>query len=167
LYVYMLKCQDGSYYTGITNDPERRLQEHQEGDDPKTYTHSRRPVTLVYCDGFSDYMQAIEWEKRIKGWSRKKKEALIASNFSLLHELAECRNESHFKNRESCFDSAQHDKKDSTQHDRIDCASHDTNTAPNNTNNSALQSTLSRVMHTNSLNESSSSLFIQHRNTLH
>ncbi|RYF73180.1 MAG: GIY-YIG nuclease family protein [Cytophagaceae bacterium] len=98
-YVYILRCADGSYYTGVTNDPERRLAEHQEGTDVQTYTHTRRPVTLMWYDAFQSPMAAIEVEKQIKGWNRRKKEALIAGQFDLLTELATCTNSSHFSRR--------------------------------------------------------------------
>ena len=92
LYVYILKCADGSYYTGVTNDADRRLVQHQEGTDPDSYTYLRRPVELVFAEMFTDYKLAIAWEKRIKTWSRKKKEALIAGNWDRLKELSKCRN---------------------------------------------------------------------------
>src|SRR5690606_40472044 len=76
-YVYILQCKDGSYYTGVTNDIDRRLWEHQEGINNECYTYRRRPVKLVYVENFNDVNQAIAFEKQIKGWSRKKKEALI------------------------------------------------------------------------------------------
>jgi putative endonuclease len=98
LYVYILKCSDRTYYTGVTNDPEVRLADHNTGINTKAYTYSRRPVEIVYSEKFNDYIEAIEWEKKIKKWSRKKKEALIAGNYGSLHELAECKNESHYTN---------------------------------------------------------------------
>lgn len=52
-YVYILQCSDGSYYTGMTNEYERRLMEHQSGMDPRSYTSKRRPVKLVYLSEFS------------------------------------------------------------------------------------------------------------------
>lgn len=90
--VYLLKCSDGSYYTGITNDLERRLYEHQSGLSPESYTHRRRPVELVFYLDFNDVNQAIDFEKQVKGWSRKKKEAIIAGNWESLRPLAECGN---------------------------------------------------------------------------
>ncbi len=87
-YVYILQCSDGSYYTGVTNNVERRLYEHQEGLIDGCYTHNKRPVKLVYMEEFSDVLDAISREKQIKGWSRKKKEALIAGDFEKLVELA-------------------------------------------------------------------------------
>jgi putative endonuclease len=91
--VYILKCSDGSYYTGVTNDIERRLKEHGSGKDPRCYTYKRRPVELVYFEVFWAPKEAIEWEKRIKGWSRAKKEALISENWEKLKELSVCKND--------------------------------------------------------------------------
>ena len=99
LYVYILKCADDSYYTGVTNDPEVRLMQHNNGIDPKAYTHKRRPVEMVYCSGFTDYEQAIDWEKQIKRWTRKKKEALMREEWEVLKELAACKNETTHKNK--------------------------------------------------------------------
>ena len=76
-YVYILKCSDGSYYTGITNYLEKRIYEHQAGLVSKCYTHNRRPLKCVYSADFNDVGLAIQSEKQIKGWGRKKKEALI------------------------------------------------------------------------------------------
>ena len=95
-YVYILHCADGSYYTGVTNDPDRRLQEHEAGADEGAYTFTRRPVKLLWYDAFQTPMAAIDIEKQIKGWSRRKKEALIAGRFDLIHTLARCMNNSHF-----------------------------------------------------------------------
>ena len=80
-YVYILKCSDGSYYTGVTNDIERRLDEHRIGINKASYTYSRRPVNLVYHEYFMDINEAIDFEKQIKGWSRAKKEALIKGDW--------------------------------------------------------------------------------------
>lgn len=87
-YVYIVRCRDHSYYTGITNDYERRLTEHNSGHDPKSYTYSRKPVRLVYVAQFNDVNDAIAWEKRVKRWSRKKKEALIRKDFDALPKLS-------------------------------------------------------------------------------
>ena len=72
-YVYILKCRDGSYYTGHTDNLEKRMSEHQEGLVP-CYTSTRRPVYLVYADTYASRAEAVEAERRIKPWSRKKKE---------------------------------------------------------------------------------------------
>ncbi len=73
LYVYILKCSDNTYYTGITNNMDKRLLQHSEGLNKESYTFSRRPVELVYCELFANYNLAIEWETRIKKWSARKK----------------------------------------------------------------------------------------------
>ncbi len=91
-YVYILKCSDNSYYTGITNDIDMRLAQHKDGDNPKSYTYRRRPVKLVFCESFISPNEAIDFEKQVKGWSRKKKEALIERNWDQLKKLAKCNN---------------------------------------------------------------------------
>lgn len=87
-YVYILKCADNSYYVGFSNDPYRRFEEHSSGMDPKSYTFFRRPLTLVYTVGFPDPVEGIAFEKQLKGWSRKKKEALIGGDIFLLKKLS-------------------------------------------------------------------------------
>jgi putative endonuclease len=64
MYVYILECADSSYYTGVTNNIERRLNEHNEGIDPESYTYSRRPLVLKHYEYYTDPEQAIMWEKR-------------------------------------------------------------------------------------------------------
>ena len=96
-YVYILSCIDKSLYVGITSDIERRIIEHNAGKYPDAYTHSRRPVTLVFYQDFTDPNQAIDFEKKIKKWSREKKQALIENNFDKLQSLSECRNATHYK----------------------------------------------------------------------
>jgi len=86
-FVYILKCSDDSYYTGVTNNLEKRINEHQSGII-KGYTSNRLPIRLVFSERFTDINQAIRFEKQIKGWNRKKKEALISRNFDLLVELS-------------------------------------------------------------------------------
>ena len=84
-YVYILRCSDGSYYTGHTENLEARLAAHQSGHFAG-YTHTRRPVTLVFTQEFPTREEALASERRIKGWSRAKKEALIAADWdSLAH----------------------------------------------------------------------------------
>ncbi len=87
-FVYILLCSDNSYYTGVTNNMERRLYEHETGLNPNSYTHKRRPVKLVFSEVFNDINQAIAFEKQLKGWKRAKKEALINGNWDLLPELS-------------------------------------------------------------------------------
>ena len=96
-FVYILQCADGSYYTGLTNNLELRLEQHNSGTNPASYTYRRRPVFLVFNQDFSDVNQAILFEKKIKKWSAKKKKAIINGDFDLLQILAECRNETHHK----------------------------------------------------------------------
>jgi putative endonuclease len=97
LYVYILKCSDSSYYTGVTNNLELRVKQHNWGMDKECYTFSRRPVEIMYFEKFTDYKLAISWEKRIKGWTRKKKEALIKGEWELLKKEASCKNETSHK----------------------------------------------------------------------
>ena len=87
-FVYILICSDNSYYTGITNNIDRRLLEHNNDLDKTSYSYSRRPVKIVYHECFQNPNDAIMWEKRIKGWTRKKKEALINGNFDELKRLS-------------------------------------------------------------------------------
>ncbi len=87
-FVYILACSDGSYYTGVTNNLERRLWEHETGFNAGCYTYKRRPVELKYAIHLTDVRQAIAWEKQIKGWSRKKKEALFKEDWEEIKKLA-------------------------------------------------------------------------------
>ncbi|MBK6937116.1 MAG: GIY-YIG nuclease family protein [Chitinophagaceae bacterium] len=86
-YVYIVQCSDGMYYTGVTNDLERRLREHNEGLNEKCFTFKRRPVQLKYEEHFNDIRNAIAWEKQVKGWSRKKKESLFIRDWSEISRL--------------------------------------------------------------------------------
>lgn len=87
-FVYILECSDGLYYTGVTNNISRRLWEHSEGDNPTSFTYKRRPIILRYCREFKYILDAIAWEKQLKGWSRKKKEALFIEDWASIVELA-------------------------------------------------------------------------------
>ncbi|OJV14677.1 MAG: hypothetical protein BGO21_18415 [Dyadobacter sp. 50-39] len=98
-YVYIAKCADDSYYTGLTNDLQRRLAEHNTGKDSGSYTFTRRPVEIVFANEFNDIRQAIAFEKQVKGWSRKKKEAIISDKWEDLRKLSECQNGSHYRNK--------------------------------------------------------------------
>jgi putative endonuclease len=107
--VYILKCSDNSYYTGVSSNLDNRLQQHQIGFYPNCYTYQRRPVELMFYENFTEPNQAIYFEKKIKGWSRAKKEALIENNFDKLKLLSECKNDTHSKNFDNGFDYAQLD----------------------------------------------------------
>ena len=87
-YVYIVQCSDGFYYTGISNNLEKRVHQHNEGKDVFSFTYKRRIVTLKYFEHFTDVKQAIAREKQLKGWSRAKKEALFNEDYDLLKELA-------------------------------------------------------------------------------
>ena len=86
--VYILECSDKSYYTGVTNDLERRLWEHENGISNKAFTFKRRPTRLVFYEHFPDANQAIAFEKQVKGWRREKKIALINREWHKLPELS-------------------------------------------------------------------------------
>ena len=86
-WTYIVLCSDRSYYTGSTTELDKRIVDHNNGRY-KGYTSTRLPVVLVWSLEFSDIRDAIALERQIKGWSRKKKEALIRGDFQLLHELA-------------------------------------------------------------------------------
>jgi len=93
-YMYILLCSNGQYYTGSTNDLERRLAQHQNGEG-SNFTKKHLPVELLYFEEFERIDEAFYREKQVQGWSRKKKEALIKSDYNKLHELAECKNGTH------------------------------------------------------------------------
>ena len=76
-YVYVLECSDGSLYTGLTTDPERRVREHNSGKASK-YTRSKLPVKLVYCETVDDKSQALKREYAIKQLPRNEKLELIS-----------------------------------------------------------------------------------------
>jgi tRNA/rRNA methyltransferase len=86
-HTYILRCADGAYYTGHTDDLETRVAQHQSGT-LTGYTYDRRPVELVWSGEFSSRAEAMSAEIQIKGWSRKKKEALIAENWDRLKHAA-------------------------------------------------------------------------------
>ena len=90
VWVYMLRCSDGHYYVGSHrgSSPETRVNEHNAGPDPKAYTYARRPVELVWAERFVHVTDAIAAERKIKGWSRAKKEALIAGDWERVQMLS-------------------------------------------------------------------------------
>ncbi|MFM2368596.1 MAG: hypothetical protein RL619_896 [Bacteroidota bacterium] len=87
-FVYILRCSDTSYYTGVTSNLESRMFKHNTGFYPDSYTFNKRPLELVFYCEFTDINLAIETEKQIKKWSRAKKEALINGDFDRLVNLA-------------------------------------------------------------------------------
>ena len=86
-YMYILLCSNGQYYTGSTNDMDRRLAEHQNGEGAN-FTKKHLPVELLYFEEFQRIDKAFYREKQIQGWSRKKKEALINGQTDELPKLA-------------------------------------------------------------------------------
>ena len=79
-WAYILRCADGTYYTGHTDDLERRVGQHQTGE-VAGYTHDRRPVELMWSQDFGTRLEALAAETQVKDWSRKKKEALFRGDW--------------------------------------------------------------------------------------
>ena len=90
-FVYMLRCADGSFYTGIATGKDLSASlEHQSGVYPG-YTATRRPVRLVWSDHFAQITDAIAVERKLKGWTRAKKEALIKNDWEAIVQLSKRR----------------------------------------------------------------------------
>jgi putative endonuclease len=98
MYVYILQCSDDSLYTGVTNNLETRLEQHLQGLNRNCYTFKRRPLKLVYYEIFNEPLSAIAFEKKLKGWTKAKKIALIENNWERLKALSACTNETNYKN---------------------------------------------------------------------
>ena len=86
-WTYMLRCADGTYYTGHTDNLELRLAQHRSGA-LEGYTSRRLPVELVWCEEFGERSDALEAERKFKGWSRAKKEALIRGDWAAVQRFA-------------------------------------------------------------------------------
>ena len=87
-FVYILRCADGTYYVGSTTNLELRVWQHNTDDQGALYTRKRRPVVLVWAAEFDSIAEAFAFEKRVQGWSRVKREALIRGDYSMLPALA-------------------------------------------------------------------------------
>ena len=87
-WVYILRCADGSYYTGHTDDLPKRLAQYEAGAIRSCYTYKRRPLELVFSQEFPTRESALAAERQIKGWSRRKKEALIRGDWEEVSLLA-------------------------------------------------------------------------------
>jgi predicted GIY-YIG superfamily endonuclease len=87
-YVYVLRCFDGTFYVGMTSDIEQRVAQHHCGIFATCYTYTRRPLILVHVSDFRSVDQAIAAEKKLKGWSHRKKRAFVESNWSDLKRFA-------------------------------------------------------------------------------
>jgi predicted GIY-YIG superfamily endonuclease len=85
-WVYILKCADGSFYTGHTDNLQHRLGMHQAGE-VAGYTHDRRPVELVFSQECATREEALSAELQIKGWSRAKKQALCRGDWQAINKL--------------------------------------------------------------------------------
>ena len=90
-WTYMLHCRGGAFYTGHTEDLEYRLAQHQRGTLPG-FTRDHLPVTLVWCGEFPTRYEALSMERRIKGWSRAKKMALIRGDWDAISALSKKKN---------------------------------------------------------------------------
>jgi putative endonuclease len=92
-WVYILECADGRYYVGTHRgeDVNDRVSQHQEGWSPTAFTYKRRPVKLVWARSFQDAMSAIAMERRLKRWTRAKKEAFMREDWAGLQDLARSR----------------------------------------------------------------------------
>ena len=88
-WVYILRCGDGSYYTGHTDNLEQRINQHNQRYFPACYTATRLPLNLVFQQAFETRVEALTSEQQIKGWSRKKKEAMIKGDWNQVAELAQ------------------------------------------------------------------------------
>jgi putative endonuclease len=87
-YVYMLRCFDGTFYVGITNDFERRYFEHCQGIDSECYTYHLRPLQVAYVGEFERIDDAIAFEKQLKSWSHRKKRAFAERAWSSLNRYS-------------------------------------------------------------------------------
>ncbi|EDP97843.1 GIY-YIG nuclease family protein [Kordia algicida OT-1] len=94
----VLECGNRSYYTGSTKYLAKRFMQHAKGEGAN-HTKKHQPVKLVYVEEYNRIDTAFYREKQVQGWSRKKKEALIAGMPEKLHELAKCLNETHSSNK--------------------------------------------------------------------
>ena len=93
-WTYMLQCADGSYYIGHSEDLEYREAQHHAGTFRDCYTFKRRPLRLVWSQAFPTRIEALEAERRIKGWRRAKKQALIVGDWERIGQLARGSNRS-------------------------------------------------------------------------
>jgi predicted GIY-YIG superfamily endonuclease len=89
-WVYMLQCADRSFYVGHTDELEKRVLQHERAECGG-YTSTRRPVRVVFTQEFASREEALATELQIKGWSRKKKEALVQGDWVEMSRLAQRR----------------------------------------------------------------------------
>jgi len=87
-WIYIFRCADNSYYTGHTDNLEKRIAEHHAGAITSCYTYKRRPLKLLFSQDFPTREEALASEQQIKGWSRKKKEAMMRGDWAEVSRLA-------------------------------------------------------------------------------
>lgn len=88
-WVYILHCADDSYYTGHTDNLDQRMAQHISGAMQSCYTFTRRPLKLVFSQAVATRAEALAAEQQIKGWGRKKKQALILGDWGEISRLAQ------------------------------------------------------------------------------
>ena len=93
-YMYILRCSNGEYYSGSTNNLELRIEEHHQGKG-SNFSWKYLPVELIYKEEFNSEEEAFKREKQIQGWSRAKKEALMSGDIEKLKSLS--RNHTDYK----------------------------------------------------------------------
>ena len=86
-YLYILECADSTYYIGHTDDLDARMAQHDVGT-ANSYTDTRRPLRLVFAQEFETRYDALTAERRLKGWSRAKKQAYMAGDWNEVSRLA-------------------------------------------------------------------------------
>ena len=87
-FTYIVRCSDDTYYVGSTWDLDARVWQHNTPDMGAAYTRHRRPVQLVWCCWYDSIEEAFLFEKKVQGWSRAKREALIRGDYDTLPELS-------------------------------------------------------------------------------
>ena len=87
----MLRCFDGTFYVGVTNDVDRRFAQHSSGENQTCYTYTRRPLQLVHASEFPWVHDAIAFEKVLKKWTHRKKRAFAEQNWPDLVRFARSR----------------------------------------------------------------------------
>lgn len=90
-YVYILRCADGRYYVGHTDDLDRRMAQHGDGT-ASAFTAKRRPLRLLWATDCPSRAAAFDLERQLKGWSRAKKEAFMRGDYDALPALSRSRN---------------------------------------------------------------------------
>lgn len=112
-WVYIVSCSDKSYYTGSTTKLEQRIADHNTGKF-EGYTSHRLPVKLLWSEEFVNIREATVLERKIKGWSRKKKEALMNGDINLLHEHSRSTYSKKYCMPEPTFDSYKSERSEDT-----------------------------------------------------